>query len=79
MEEKRNVFYFTDGRVVLNRVRVVEVETVVKMVCVGRENGEEQQRTAQSRDGFFAHQLRPWLQTANEFVVKDPVDAITLL
>jgi hypothetical protein len=56
-EEERNVPQLANGRVVYNRVPVVEVEAVVKMVCVGCENGEEQQRTGHNRDGFFAHHV----------------------
>ena len=51
-EEERNVPQLANGRVVYDRVRVVEVEAVVKMVCVGREEGDQQQRTAQTREGF---------------------------
>ena len=40
-EKHRNVPHFPDGRVVFNCVRVVEVEAVVKMVRVGREEGDQ--------------------------------------
>ena len=31
-EEERNISQFTDGRVVYDRVRVIEVEAIVKMI-----------------------------------------------
>ena len=45
-EEERNILQLTDGRVGYDGVRVVEVEAVVKMVRVRREEGEEQQRAS---------------------------------
>ena len=41
-EEERNVPQFANGRVGYDRMRVVEVEAVVKMVRVGREERREQ-------------------------------------
>src|SRR5437667_9150677 len=78
MEEEWNVRQLANGGVVYDRVPVVHVEAIVKMVRIGCENGGDQQRTAKTSDGFFAHHVRPWLQTANEIVVKDPVDTIML-
>ena len=45
-EKERNVPQFANGRVGYDRVSIVPVEAIVEMVCVGCENGEEQQRTA---------------------------------
>jgi hypothetical protein len=45
-EEQWNVPQLANGRVGYDRVPVVPVEAIVKMVCLGCENGEEQQRTA---------------------------------
>ena len=41
-EEKWNVPQFANGCVIYDRVRVVEVEAVVKMVCIGRNEGGKQ-------------------------------------
>src|SRR5438132_2637049 len=41
-EEERNVPQLADGRVVYDRVRVVEMEAVVKMVRVSCKNGDQQ-------------------------------------
>src|SRR2546428_1939132 len=57
-EEEWNVPQLANGRVVYDRVPVVHVEAIVKMVRIGCENGDEQQRTAQTGDGFFAHRVR---------------------
>src|SRR5437870_5379821 len=77
-EEDRNVPQLANGGVVYDRVLVVEVEAIVKMVRIGCENGDEQQHTPPD-PRWISHASRsPWLQTANEFVVKDPLDAITL-
>ena len=38
-EEKWNVPQFANGCVIYDRVRVVEVKAVVKMVCIGRNEG----------------------------------------
>src|SRR5439155_12015409 len=55
-EEERNISQFPDGRVGFDRVRVVEVETVVKMVCIGREEGEEHESVFAERRGHaFTH------------------------
>ena len=57
-KEERNISQLPNGRVVYDRVRVVEVEAVVKMVSIGREEGKQQQRTAQTRKGFSARHFR---------------------
>ena len=57
-EEERNVPQLANSRVVFDRVRVVEVEAIVKMVCVGREEDDEQQRAAETCKEFFAHRVR---------------------
>ena len=57
-EEERNVPQLANGRVVYDRVPVVHVESIVKMVSVGCEDGDDHQRTAQTRDGFFARRVR---------------------
>ena len=57
-EEERNVPQLANGRVVYDRVPVVHVEAIVKMVCVGCENNDEQQRTAQTGDISCADRVR---------------------
>ena len=57
-EEERNVPQFANGRVVYDCVSVVEMETVVKMVRVGREEDDRQQRAAQNREELFSAHIR---------------------
>ena len=57
-EKHRNVPHFPDGRVVFNCVRVVEVEAVVKMVRVGREEGDEQRKCTQRSETSVAQRDR---------------------
>src|SRR5213595_1391468 len=45
-EEERNISQVLNGRVCFDRVRVVEVETVVKMVCVRRKKSNQQESGA---------------------------------
>ena len=44
LKEERNISQFADGQVVFDGVGIVEVKTVLKMVCVGCEEGDQQQR-----------------------------------
>ena len=53
VEEERNISQFADGRVVFDRVGIVEVKAVLKMVCIGCEDSNQQQRATQARDVFF--------------------------
>jgi len=41
-EEERNISQFADGHVVFDGMGIVEVKTVLKMVCVGCEEGDQQ-------------------------------------
>ena len=53
LKEERNISQFADGRVVFDRMGIVEVKAVLKMVCIGCEDGDQQQRATQARDVFF--------------------------
>src|SRR5436190_22062174 len=57
-EEERNVPQFANGRVVYDCVSVVEMETVVKMVRVGREEDDRQRRAAQNSEELFSGHIR---------------------
>src|ERR1700730_3173401 len=55
VEKLWNVSQLADGRVVLDRVRVVEVEAILKMIRIGRdEKNEEQQCAAETRSNTLA-------------------------
>jgi len=58
VEEERDVPQLADGRIGFNRVRVVEMEAVVKMVRVGRDKGNQQERATETRESASAHHVR---------------------
>src|SRR5436309_1430982 len=57
-EKLWNVPQVADRRVGFNRMRIVKVKAVVKMVCVGRDEADQQQRTAKTRKEFLARDVR---------------------
>jgi hypothetical protein len=46
IEKYRDIPQITNCRVILDRMRVVEMETVVKMIRIGRDEGKNQERVA---------------------------------
>ena len=75
-EEERNVSQVSDGRVSYDRMRVVEMETVVKMVRVGR--GDCQRSRLQWRE-LFSHYLSqlPLALAGLGLVSKCPISGVT--
>jgi hypothetical protein len=49
-EEERNIPELANGRVGYDRVPVVPMESILKMVRIGCENSGKQRRTAEARD-----------------------------